>query len=460
MKKTQNKLKIGMRMKLTIKRMGINGEGIAYYQNTLIFIPQALPGEIILGEITAITHNFCRARLLQIIRSSKLRNPNPPQLFGQVGSLELAHLSYPQQLKYKRLMVTEALRHFRPQGYRSYLVKSTIKADNPWHYRNKAQFQLRQKKGKLICGLYQTGTHQVVDSLDIPTQRPLTLQILQSLLPIIEELQIPIYDPHSHSGIIKTLVVRESVAYQQAQLTFITNSRKLPHKSQLIAQIKQKIPAVISVAQNFNPQTTGPLWGAETTILWGDNYLREKIGDYDFFLSPAAFFQLNPEQTTKLYQIATAALNPQPTDIVIDAYAGVGTIGISLAQQVQQVLGAEIIPAAVKDAQLNLRQNHITNASYQVGAVEKLYPQWLQQGIQPTALIVDPPRSGLTQEFIKFIQQSQPAKFVYISCNPATLARDLKYLTSFYHVDWLQPLDMFPQTPQVEVITKLSRRFS
>ena len=460
MKKTQNKLKIGMRMKLTIKRMGINGEGIAYYQNTLIFIPQALPGEIILGEITAITHNFCRARLLQIIRSSKLRNPSPPQLFGQVGGLELAHLSYPQQLKYKRLMVTEALRHFRPQGYRSYLVKPTIKADNPWHYRNKAQFQLRQKKGKLICGLYQTGTHQVVDSLDIPTQRPLTLHILQSLLPIIEELQIPIYDPQNHSGIIKTLVVRESVAYQQAQLTFITNSRKLPHKSQLIAQIKQKIPAVISIAQNFNPQTTGPLWGAETTILWGDNYLREKIGDYDFFLSPAAFFQLNPEQTTKLYQIATAALNPQPTDIVIDAYAGVGTIGISLAQQVQQVLGAEIIPAAVKDAQLNLRQNHITNASYQVGAVEKLYPQWLQQGIQPTALIVDPPRSGLTQEFIKFIQQSQPAKFVYISCNPATLARDLKYLTSFYHVDWLQPLDMFPQTPQVEVITKLSRRFS
>lgn len=460
MKKTQNKLKIGMRMQLTIKRMGINGEGIAYYQNTLIFIPQALPGEIILGEITAITHNFCRARLLQIIRSSKLRNPNPPQLFGQVGGLELAHLSYPQQLKYKRLMVTEALRHFRPQGYRSYLVKSTIKADNPWHYRNKAQFQLRQKKGKLICGLYQTGTHQVVDSLEIPTQRPLTLQILQSLLPIIEELQIPIYDPQNHSGIIKTLVVRESVAFQQAQLTFITNSRKLPHKSQLIAQINQKIPAVISIAQNFNPQTTGPLWGAETTILWGDNYLREKIGDYDFFLSPAAFFQLNPEQTTKLYQIAMAALNPQPTDIVIDAYAGVGTIGISLAQQVRQVLGAEIIPAAVKDAQLNLQQNHITNASYQVGAVEKLYPQWLQQGIKPTALIVDPPRSGLTQEFIKFIQQSQPAKFVYISCNPATLARDLKYLTSFYHVDWLQPLDMFPQTPQVEVITKLSRRFS
>ena len=460
MKKTQNKLKIGMRMQLTIKRMGINGEGIAYYQNTLIFIPQALPGEIILSEITAITHNFCRARLLQIICSSKLRNPNPPQLFGKVGGLELAHLSYPQQLKYKRLMVTEALRHFRPQGYRSYLVKSTIKADNPWHYRNKAQFQLRQKKGKLICGLYQTGTHQVVDSLEIPTQRPLTLHILQSLLPIIQELQIPIYDPHSHSGIIKTLVVRESVAYQQAQLTFITNSRKLPHKSQLIAQINQKIPAVISIAQNFNPQTTGPLWGAETTILWGDNYLREKIGDYDFFLSPAAFFQLNPEQTTKLYQIAMAALNPQPTDIVIDAYAGVGTIGISLAQQVRQVLGAEIIPAAVKDAQLNLRQNHITNASYQVGAVEKLYPQWLQQGIQPTALIVDPPRSGLTQEFIKFIQQSQPAKFVYISCNPATLARDLKYLSRCYHVDWLQPLDMFPQTPQVEVITKLSRRFS
>lgn len=460
MKKTQNKLNIGMRMKLTIKRMGINGEGIAYYQNTLIFIPQALPGEIILVEIIAITHNFCRARLLQIIHSSKLRNPNPPKLFGQVGGLELAHLSYPQQLKYKRLMVTEALRHFRPQGYHSYLVKSTIKADNPWHYRNKAQFQLRKKNGQLICGLYQTGTHHVVDSLNIPTQRPLTLDILKSLLPIIKELQVPIYDPQNHSGIIKTLVVRESVTYQQAQLTFITNSRKLPHKKQLISQIRKKIPSVISIAQNINSKTTGPLWGTETTILWGNNYLREKIGNYNFYLSPAAFFQLNPEQTTKLYKIATTALNPQPTDIVIDAYAGVGTIGISLAQKVNQVIGAEIIPAAVKDAQLNTRQNQILNASYQVGTIEKLYPQWLQQGIHPTALIVDPPRSGLTQESIKFINQSRPAKFVYISCNPATLARDLQYLTRCYHVDWLQPLDMFPQSPHVEVITKLSSKFS
>ncbi|MBA1434788.1 23S rRNA (uracil(1939)-C(5))-methyltransferase RlmD [Lactobacillus bombi] len=438
--------------------MGINGEGLAYYHKTIVFIPQALPGEIVDCSITAINPKFYRAQLLKIIRTSKMRNPNPPQLFGQVGGLELAHLRYPQQLKYKRLMVAESLRHFRPEGYRNYLIKPTIKAQHHWHYRNKAQFQLRKINGQLVCGLYQTGTTKVVDSLAIPTQRPLTLHILKTLLPIIAKLDIPIFNSQEHSGIIKTLVVRESSVAPQAQLTFITNSRKLPHKSQLIAAINQQLPQVISIAQNFNPQNEGPIWGETTTILWGQDYLMEKIGNKTFQVSPAAFLQLNPEQTVKLYQVAQQALDLQPTDIVVDAYAGVGTIGISIADKVKQVLGGEIIPAAVKDANLNVQQNHLHNIHYQVGAIEDLYPQWLSQEIQPTALIVDPPRSGLEKKFINFINQSQPAKMVYISCNPSTLARDLQLLTPTYQVKWLQPLDMFPQTPHVEVVVKLSKK--
>lgn len=454
----RNTIKNGEHIKLTIKRMGINGEGIGYYQKTLVFIPKALPGEKVEAEITDVAHNFLRAKLINIELKSKLRNSNPPKLTDEVGGLELAHLIYPQQLKYKRLMVTESLRHFRPLGYRDYEVKPTIGMENPWHYRNKAQFQIRKVNNKIICGLYQTGTHKVIDSLSMPTQMELTLDVLKRLIKIIAELDIPIYDSEHNSGIIKTLVVRESVAFHNVQLTFVTNSRKLLHKRQLLEKIHANIPEIISVSQNFNPGDNQLVWGDETKLVDGKEYLQEKLLGHIFNLSPRAFFQLNTKQAAKLYELAIKALDPQTNDIVIDAYSGVGTIGISLANQVKQVVGSEIIPEAVSDANLNVQENHLTNVKYEVGATEELYPQWLRDGLKPTALIVDPPRTGLDQNLIKFINRSKPAKFVYVSCNPSTLARDLKTLTKVYKVKYIQPVDMFPQTPHVEAIVKLIRK--
>ncbi|WP_194946736.1 23S rRNA (uracil(1939)-C(5))-methyltransferase RlmD [Bombilactobacillus apium] len=451
-------LKIGQTITLTIKKLGINGEGIGYWKKTLIFVPWALPTETIQCQITQVQANFARGKLLSYQKPGPQRNLQAPALAQQVGGLELAHLKYPAQLHYKQEMIAEAFRHFHLPQWRHYDIRPTIGMEDPWHYRNKAQFSIRQQDGHLVCGLFQTGTQTVVDSLEMPTQSSLTLHILQQLLSIISQLQLPIYDPQQNSGILKTLIVRQDQAGSQAQLTFVTNSRKLPRKRELLDQIQVQIPEVTGIFQNFNPGSTSLIWGNETKKLWGQDYLTETLGDYQYQLSPRAFFQLNPHQTLKLYAQVRQALKPQTNDIVVDAYAGVGTIGISLAHQVQQVLGSEIIPEAVADANLNVQLNQLSNINYELGATEELYPQWLQQGIRPTAVVVDPPRTGLATSLSNYLLQSQPAKIVYTSCNPATLARDLKLLSKKYRIDFIQPLDMFPQTPHVESVTRLTLR--
>ncbi|UQS83258.1 23S rRNA (uracil(1939)-C(5))-methyltransferase RlmD [Bombilactobacillus thymidiniphilus] len=448
---------VGQKIKVTIKKLGINGEGIAYLQKKLVFITQALPQEIVTCEITQVKDHFLRAKVLQFHNFSSLRNLNPPELYGQVGGLELVHLKYPAQLKYKHDVIMQALTHFHPQDYQNFIVKPTIGMTNPWHYRNKAQFQLREIHNQIVCGLYQNQTHTVIDSLNMPTQKPLTLSILQRLVDIMTELAWPIYDPAHNSGIFKTVIVRESVADHNAQLTLVTNSWKVPHLSKFLSLLQERIPEVISLSQNFNPGETSLVWGDQTKLLWGKKYLHEQILGFDYLLSPQAFLQLNPHQTAKLYQTAIAALKLTPQDIVVDAYAGVGTIGIAIAKKVKQVIGSEIIPAAVNDAQLNIKLNKLSNITYEVGKTENLYPQWLQQGIKPTALIVDPPRTGLEKSFTQLLLKYCPAKMIYISCNPSTLARDLKILRKRYQVEFIQPFDMFPQTPQTEAVVSLRK---
>lgn len=451
-------VQIGQIISIIIKKMGINGEGIGYYQQKLVFVPQALPNELIQCEITKIKPHFLRGKLLSYQKPSSWRNLQPPALYNQVGGLELAHLKYSAQLKFKRSILKQALQHFKPAGYQHYFLASTIGMANPWHYRNKAQFQLQVQAGHVTCGLYQNHTHQVVDSLQMPTQSKLTLSVLQRLMPIIEQLNLPIYDEQKQAGIFKTVVVRQSQARQEVQLTLITHSRKFPKLKQFLQLVQQDIPEIQGIFQNYNPKTTSEIWGEETKLLWGQEYLPEVLNQQQFLLSPRAFLQLNYEQTQKLYQLVRKALNPQAHDIIVDAYAGVGTIGLSIAPYVQQVVGSEIIPEAVHDANLNAQVNHLTNAHYQLGTTAELYPQWLQQGIHPTGLVVDPPRTGLEHSLVQLLVKQGPQKLLYVSCNPSTLARDLRLLTKSYHVKKIQPLDMFPQTPHVESLTILQRR--
>ncbi|SAM76200.1 23S rRNA (uracil-5-)-methyltransferase [Enterococcus faecium] len=257
---------------------------------------------------------------------------------------------------------------------------------------------------------------------------------------------------------MRTLMVRIGIETREVQLVLITKTKKLPQGNALIREITHRLPEVVSIMQNIQDKKTSVIMGDETIHLWGKEVINEKINEVSFELSPRAFFQLNPKQTKILYQEAIHALDLSTPKTVIDAYCGVGTIGLSLAKQAKEVRGMDIIPQAIDDAKKNAAAMNLTNTHYEVGTAESLLPKWLKDGFSPDAIVVDPPRTGLDTQLLKAIEQSPSPQMVYISCNVSTLARDLVSLAKIYRVEYLQSVDMFPQTARCEVVVKLTRK--
>lgn len=451
-------VKIGQRFPLTIKRLGINGEGIGYFKRKIVFISEALPQEVVTAEAVNVNKNYINAKLRTIRQKSPQRViPKDKDVFGKVGGIELEDLAYPAQLAFKTDVIKQSLAKFKPQNYQNYIIKPTIGMTEPYYYRNKAQFQVKRlPNGKVIAGLYAPNSHHLIDLKTFATQSPATMHAIRTIVAILQQLDTPIYDEKYNSGVIRTIIVREAFATNQLQVTLVTHTDLIPRQERLITLIQNKLPNVVSIMQNINPQKTSLIWGNETKLLAGKPQIREVINDYQYDLSARAFFQLNPRQAARLYKIAADALTLNNQDILIDAYCGVGTLGISMAKQVKAVYGMDIIPEAIADANHNLTINHIDNAHYEVGNAKVVFDKWLKAGLHPTALIVDPPRTGLDEQLIRNIIKTAPQKFVYVSCNPSTLARDLVKLANIYHVDWIQSVDMFPQTARVEAVVKLS----
>ncbi len=454
----QESIPIGQRIPLTIKRLGINGEGIGYFKHTICFVKGALPDEVVTATVTEIHPRYMIAKLHTIRQKSPNRVEPRDPFADEVGGFELEHLSYPAQLEFKQDVVRQALEKYRPSGYKYYKLLPTIGMDNPYEYRNKAQFQVRVLDGKVAAGLYKENSHDLVDLPTCSVQHPLTMKVMRRVVELLEAYQVPIYDEEHGSGIVKTIVVRVAVATNEVQLVFITNSTKLPHKRDLITELQKRFPEIVSYMQNVNKGKKSLVWGDDTTLLAGKTFIQDKLEDLTFNLSARAFYQLNPYQTAKLYDEARKALELSPNDNLVDAYSGVGTIGLSLAAQAKEVRGMDIIPESIEDANENAKLNGITNAKYQVGKAEEVLPQWMAEGFHPDALVVDPPRTGLDDVLIQTILTSKPERFVYISCNPSTLARDLAQLTKTYIVDYIQSIDMFPQTARCEAVVKFTRR--
>ncbi|HEO0542722.1 TPA: 23S rRNA (uracil(1939)-C(5))-methyltransferase RlmD [Streptococcus agalactiae] len=443
------------RIPLKIKRMGINGEGIGFYKKTLIFVPGALKGEEVFCQISSVRRNFAEAKLLKINKKSKNRVEPPCSIYKECGGCQIMHLQYDKQLEFKTDVIRQALMKFKPEGYENYEIRKTIGMSEPEHYRAKLQFQVRSFGGNVKAGLYAQGTHRLIDIKDCLVQDSLTQEMINRVAELLGKYKLPIYNERKIAG-VRTVMIRRAQASGEVQLIFITSKRL--DFDDVVIELVREFPELKTVAVNINASKTSDIYGQITEVIWGQESINEEVLDYGFSLSPRAFYQLNPKQTQILYSEAVKALDVKEDDDLIDAYCGVGTIGLAFAGKVKSVRGMDIIPDAIQDAKENALYMGFTNTHYEAGKAEDIIPRWYSEGFRANALIVDPPRTGLDDKLLNTILKMPPEKMVYVSCNTSTLARDLVTLTKVYHVHYIQSVDMFPHTARTEAVVKLQRK--
>lgn len=440
---------------LTIKRLGINGEGVGYFKKQVVFVPGALPGEEVVVEATKIQPKFAEARIKKIRKKSEHRVAPPCPVYEECGGCQLQHLDYRQQLVEKRDIVKQSLERHTKLNVEKLDIRDTLGMENPWNYRNKSQFQVGQRDGKLLAGLYGINSHKLVDIQHCAVQHSATNKATSTVKKILQDLKVSVYNEKTRKGVVRTIVARIGVKTEELQIVLITSQRELPHKDDIVARIKQALPEVTSIVQNVNGQKTSLIFGDETRLLEGREFIQETLGELEFELSARTFFQLNPEQTVNLYNVVKEAAGLTGVEKVVDAYCGVGTIGLWLADGADEIRGMDVIADSIEDAEKNAERHGISHATYVVGKAEQVLPQWAKEGWKPDVLVVDPPRTGLDQQLLNTILKVKPKKIVYVSCNPSTLAKDISVLVSKYKVGYIQPVDMFPQTSHIESVTSL-----
>nr|WP_256972646.1 23S rRNA (uracil(1939)-C(5))-methyltransferase RlmD [Saccharibacillus sp. O23] len=458
-------VKIGDRLVVTIKRIGINGEGVGYYRRKAVFIDGAITNEVVKAEVTEAQEKFLKAKLIEVEKKSPDRVVPPCPVFGICGGCQLQHISYEGQLKAKLEIVREAFSRYA--GLNDLKIKPTLGMDRPWDYRNKAQLQLERRdvrggNSEIVAGLYEIGSHEIVDISGCPIQHPQVNRAIDRVKAVLAELDLPLAKGGNAAGSrrgIRTVVARHGLQSGELQITLVTEIADLPRQDDLIERLRLELPEMTGLSINVNASRTPLIFGERTTSLWGTEAMRESLGDLEFELSPRAFFQLNPEQTVKLYETVRAAAALTGKETVVDAYCGTGTIGLWLAPHAGEVRGIEVIPEAVEDATRNAERSGRDNAQFFAGEAEDLLPRWVKSGLTPDVIVADPPRTGLDRRFLDTVLRTKPKRFVYVSCNPSTLAKDCKVLLDGgYEIQSVQPIDMFPQTSQVECCTLLVRK--
>lgn len=366
------------------------------------------------------------------------------------------HLRYDKQLEFKTDLLGQALKKFKPEHFESYDIRPTIGMKEPRHYRAKLQFQTRSFGGGSVkAGLFAEGSHRLININNCVVQDKLTQAIVNQVVVLLDKYKLPIYDERKISG-IRTVMIRRALGSNQVQLIFVTS--KSVSFAKLVKELTAIYPEIVTIAINYNYSKSSEIYGQETEIIWGQDTIREEVLDYSFELSPRAFYQLNPQQTEVLYGQAVKALDVDKNDNLIDAYCGVGTIGLAFANKVKDIRGMDIIPEAIDDARKNAEALGLENYHYEVGKAEDIIPRWYKEGYRADALIVDPPRTGLDDKLLQTILEYVPEKMVYVSCNVSTLSRDLVSLTQAYEVNYIQSVDMFPHTARTEAVVKLTRK--
>ncbi|MGD9678980.1 MAG: 23S rRNA (uracil(1939)-C(5))-methyltransferase RlmD, partial [Vulcanibacillus sp.] len=434
---------------MLITGLGHEGQGVGKYEGYTIFVPDGLPGDKLKVKVVKVNKNFGFGRLIEFIEESPNRVKPKCEIFKECGGCQLQHLSYEQQLEWKGKLVEDNLT--RIGKIENVIIHPTIGMSNPWNYRNKAQVPFAEREGGLIAGFYSKGTHQVIDMQECLIQQEQNNLIVQRVRHISEEIGITAYNETTHQGILRHAITRVGINTGELMLILVTNGRDFKDKEKLVKRIIEELPNLTSLVHNINEHKTNVIMGKKSIVLYGQDVIYDTIGEIKFAISPRSFYQVNPEQTRVLYNKALEYAGLTGEETVIDAYCGIGTISLFLAQKAKHVYGVEIVLEAINDAKKNAELNGITNVTFEVGAAEEVLPKWKEQGIYADVVVVDPPRKGCELALLETIMELSPKRLVYVSCNPSTLARDLRILEDGgYKAVEVQPVDMFPQTGHVE----------
>ena len=458
---------------LKVTDLSHEGLGVGKYEGYALFVADALPGELIRARVVKVNRSFGYARLLELLEPSSERVDAPCKIYGQCGGCQLQHLSYAGQLAWKRELVANNLK--RLGGIESVEIAETQGMAEPWRYRNKLQVPFAEAavpeavpdtvnvqrpsgEKRLISGFYAKKTHRVIDMQECMIQDEAGNIINQTVRNIAGEIGIPAYKEETGMGVLRHVVTRTAAGTGETMLILVTNERDFVGKNELVERLQVELPHLTSLVQNLNKRRDNVILGDKFYTLAGADVIYDELAGLRFAISPRSFYQVNPLQTQVLYEQATEFVELTGEEIVIDAYCGIGTISLFMAKRAKHVYGVEIVEEAIRDARINAELNGINNVDFVVGAADEVMVKWLEEGINADVLVVDPPRKGCEPELLDAIIAMRPERVVYVSCNPATLARDLRVLEDGgYITTKVQPVDMFPQTVHVETVVLMSR---
>ena len=443
---------------LKIEDCGIDGEGIGKADGFTVFVKDAVIGDTVRAKIMKAKKNYGYGRLEEIITPSPDRVEPKCQFARQCGGCQLQALSYEKQLEFKTSKVRGHLE--RIGGFTDIPMEKILGMDQPFHYRNKAQFPVgKSKDGRIITGFYAGRTHSIIENRDCALGVTRNKEVLDRVIAHMEKFHIQPYDENTGKGLVRHVLIRYGFFTDEMMVCLIINGEKLPGEEALVKSLRQ-IPEAVSVMVNVNKKRNNVILGEKVRLLWGQPYITDKIGEISYQISPLSFFQVNPYQTGRLYGKALEYAQLSGNETVWDLYCGIGTISLFLAQKAKMVRGVEIIPAAIENAKENACLNGFDNTEFFVGKAEEVLPeQFARTGERADVIVVDPPRKGCDETLLSTIIEMQPDRVVYVSCDSATLARDLKYLCERgYELKKVCPVDMFPNTVSVETVVLLSHK--
>ena len=442
---------------LTIEDLGVNGEGIGKVDGYTLFVKDGVIGDEVTVKVMKANKNFGFARLMEINKPSKDRVTPRCSVARQCGGCQIQCLSYEEQLKFKQNKVYNNL--VRIGGQDDFVMKDIIGMEEPFNYRNKAQFPVGiDKEGNIVSGFYAGRTHSIIgiDSCDLGLKldgRDINKEVMDIVKKFMTKYQIEPYNEVTHKGLVRHVLIRIGEKTKQIMVCIIINGRKLPNKDELVEKLC-KLEGMHSVSLNVNTNKSNVILGSKIINLYGPGYIEDYIGDVKFRISPLSFFQVNPVQTEKLYNKALSFVSD--SDTIVDLYSGTGTITMLLAKKARKVIGIEVVKEAVEDAKNNMLLNHIDNIEFICDKVENKIDTLKETNID--TLIMDPPRSGSDKKTLKLLLEIEPKKIIYISCNPITLARDINALREKYDIKDVSAFDMFPNTYHVECVCLLELR--